>query len=158
MEKNYIDILQQSLQKKIQVLQEIYRLSLDQMELLRNPELTPEEFEQNIEEKSQCIETLQRLDEGFDELYQRVQMELHSNKEAYRNEILAMKQCIRDITNLSMDIQTTEARNKELATQKFAAIKQQVKQVRSSKNILSEYHRNMTQTNYIDPQFMDNKQ
>lgn len=158
MEKSYIDILQQSLQKKIQVLQEIYQLSLVQMELLKNPELTPEEFEQNIEEKGQYIDALQRLDEGFDELYQRVQVELHSNKEAYRDEILAMKLCIRDITNLSMDIQTTEARNKELATQKFATIKQQVKQVRSSKNILSEYHRNMTQTNYIDPQFMDNKQ
>lgn len=158
MEKSYIDILQQSLQKKIQVLQEIHRLSVVQMELLRNPELTPEEFEQNIEEKGQYIDALQRLDEGFDELYQRVQVELCNNKEANRDAILVMKQCIRDITNLSMDIQVTEARNKELAVQKFAAIKQQVKQVRSSKNILSEYHRNMTQTNYIDPQFMDNKQ
>lgn len=157
MEKDYINILEQSLRKKIEILKKIYQLSQKQSDLFKNPELTPEELQENVDEKAAYIDELDKLDEGFDMLYAKVQDELVDNKEKYKTSIIAMKGYIRDITTLSMDIQMIEARNKELAMRKFDAVKTQVKQLRSSKSVIDQYHKNMNRVNYIDPQFMDNK-
>ena len=41
--------------------------------------------------------------------------------------------------------------------QKFTEVKKQVREIRSSQKVVNQYYRNMMKTNYIDPQFLDNK-
>ena len=68
-----------------------------------------------------------------------------------------MQEMIRQLTDLNMQIQATEARNKEKATAKFAYIRQQAKEIRSSQKIVKEYYNNMMHKAYNEPHFLDNK-
>ena len=68
-----------------------------------------------------------------------------------------MQECIRRLTAKSADIQTQEARNKTLMEQKFASVRRQAREVRKSQKIVNQYYKNMMKTNYIEPQFTDNK-
>ena len=131
MADTYVDIMLQSLEKKENILDEIIRLNIKQRDGLEDPELTPEEFDETVEAKAELIEQLEQLDSGFEKLFQRVKDELEKDKAKYGEKIKSMQGHIKSITDKSIDIQTQEARNKDLMTKKFAIIKQQVKQVRT---------------------------
>ncbi len=157
MQETYVDIMIQSLNKKLQVLDKIAELNLKQKEILENTKAPVEEFEKTVEEKAKHIEQMQQLDSGFEKLYTRVQEELQAHKEDYAEAIQTMQICIRRITDKSMEIQAQEARNKELMVRKFAFVKETAKNVRTNSKVASQYYKNMMKLNYVDPQFMDNK-
>ena len=157
MEQTYVDIMIQSLNKKIKVLEEIKRVNIVQKELLENDRADVEDFDVTVEAKSKLIEQMEQLDSGFDKLFERVREELQANKPAYTNQIKEMQTCIRKITDLSMEIQSQEAKNKDLMTQKFVSVRQKAKVVRTNSKAASQYYKNMMQLNVVDPQFMDNK-
>ena len=155
--KTYLNILEQSLDKKIRVLDRIIEQDQIQMQQLEDPNLEPDEFDRTVEAKSELIEKLNLLDEGFEQVFDRVKAEVGDHKEAYREEIRRMQEKIRQITAKSMEIQTQEARNKSLMEQKFNAIHKQVKEIRQSQKVVNQYYRNMMKNAYADPQFLDNK-
>ena len=157
MQSTYVDIMIQSLNKKIQVLNEIKRLNVLQCQLLEDERADADEFDQTVEDKSKLIEQLEQLDSGFDKLFERVKDELNNNREAYKEKIAAMQDCIRMITSLSMDLQSQEAKNKDLMVRKFVSVRQKAKIVRTNTKVANQYYQSMMQVNYVDPQFMDNK-
>lgn len=157
MQSTYVDIMIQSLNKKIQVLNEIKRLNVLQCQLLEDERADADEFDQTVEDKSKLIEQLEQLDSGFDKLFERVKDELQNNREAYKDKIAAMQECIREITSLSMDLQSQEAKNKDLMVRKFVSVRQKAKIVRTNTKVANQYYQSMMQVNYVDPQFMDNK-
>lgn len=155
MQGTYIDIMIQSLEKKIQVLDVIIAYDDVQREQLEDSGLTTEAFDEVVEKKSQLIEQLEQLDSGFEKLYQRVREELLEDKEKYRVQIQRMQELIRQITDKSVQIQTQEAHNKELMTRKFTGIKERSKKARVNYKAASQYYKNMMQSSVVDPQFMD---
>lgn len=157
MADTYVDIMLQSLEKKEKVLDEIIRLNIQQRDGLEDPDQTPDEFDEIVEAKAQLIEQLEQLDSGFEKLFERVKAELDGNKEKYADKIRSMQGHIKSITDKSVEIQAQESRNKDLMTQKFASIKQQVKQVRTGKNVADKYYKSMSKLDNVDPQFLDNK-
>lgn len=157
MQETYVDIMIQSLNKKIQVLDRIIELNLIQKETLEDPKAEIEEFDKTVDEKSQLIEQMQQLDSGFEKLYSRVQEELQTNRETYVEQIGIMQSCIRRITDKSMEIQAQEARNRDLMVRKFAYVRDTAKSVRTNSKAASQYYKNMMKLNFVDPQFMDNK-
>lgn len=157
-DNQYITIMLQSLHKKEKVLNSIIQINKRQKEELENPSLDPDDFDKTVEEKSELIEQLELLDNGFEKLYEKVREELQTNKEIYKDEILKMQGCIRTLTDRSMEIQAQEARNKQLMEQKFANVKKQVKEIRSSQKVVNQYYKNMMKKGYVEPHFLDNKQ
>jgi flagellar biosynthesis/type III secretory pathway chaperone len=157
MNKLYINILIESLEKKIRILDEIILADQQQREALEDPNLDPDDFDKLVAVKADYIEQLDQIDKGFEELFARVKGELDENRELYKEQIHAMQELIRRITDKSLMIQKQEAQNKELMQQKFAAVRSQAREVRKSQKIVNQYYKNMMKTNYIDPQFMDNK-
>ena len=157
MQETYVDIMIQSLNKKIQVLEQIIELNIVQKEILEDPKAEIEQFDKVVEEKAQLIEQMQQLDSGFEKLYARVQEELQGNKEAYASQIKTMQSAIRSITDKSMEIQAQEARNRDLMVRKFTYVKETAKNVRTNSKAATQYYKNMMKLNYVDPQFMDNK-
>lgn len=157
MHNQYINIMIESLRRKLAILDEILECSKGQKELLEDPNLEPDEFHADVQRKAELIEKLEQLDEGFDSLYQKVKEELQDNKEQYAAEIREMQELIRRITEQSTEIQVTEARNKVCVEAKFASVRKQAREIRNSQKIVQQYYRNMQKLNYIDPQFMDNK-
>ena len=101
-ENQYIAIMLQSLQKKEKVLNSIIQINKRQKEELENPSLDPDDFDKTVEEKSELIEQLELLDNGFEKLYEKVREELQANKELYKEEILQMQNSIRALTEKSM--------------------------------------------------------
>ena len=157
MQETYVEIMIQSLNKKLQVLDKIIEANLIQKEILEDDKAAVDEFDKTVEEKAKLIEQMQQLDSGFEKLFARVQEELEANKDAHAEEIRAMQNAIRKITDKSMEIQAQEARNKELMVRKFAFVKDTAKNIRTNSKAASQYYKNMMKLNYIDPQFMDNK-
>ena len=157
MEQTYVDIMIQSLRKKIKVLEEIRKVNLRQQELLEDENAEVEDFDKTVEDKSKLLEQMEQLDSGFDKLFERVREELNTNKEVYKEKIKTMQNAIRKITDLSMELQAQEARNRDLMTQKFVSVRQKAKVVRTNSKVASQYYKNMMQLNVVDPQFMDNK-
>ena len=72
MNSNYIDIMIQSLEKKTAVLDQLIELNKQQKLYLQDPNLSPEDFEKNMDRKASLIDDLNQLDGGFDELFERV--------------------------------------------------------------------------------------
>ncbi|MCI5873730.1 MAG: flagellar export chaperone FlgN [Clostridiales bacterium] len=153
----YLPIMIQSLKKKEQILDQIIQINQQQREELENPALDPDDFDKTFAKKAELIESLETLDNGFQELFERVRNELEGNKETYREEIHQMQDYIRRLTEKSADIQTQEARNKDLMQQKFATVRKQVKEVRKSQKVVNQYYKSMMKGSYMEPQFTDKK-
>lgn len=157
MSENYIAVLKQSLKKKLELLDTIAALNVLQKQMLEDPELEPEELEQNIDRKAELIEQLTALDEGFEQIYGRVRDELSGSREQYAGDIRQMKSDIALIMDRNATIQSQEKRNRALAEKKFSTVRKQVREVKQSRKAVSTYYHNMMNTNFVDPQYMDNK-
>lgn len=141
MEKLYIHILVESLEKKIRILDGIISANQEQREGLEDPNLDPDDFDRTVEKKAEYIEELDQLDKGFEELFARVREELNTNREKYKAEIQTMQGLIRKITDKTLMIERQETQNKELMEKKFAAVRSQAREVRKSQKIVNQYTR-----------------
>lgn len=157
MEQNYIIILAESLEKKIQVLEEISAENLSQRELLKSEEFDAEAFEASIDRKSELIEKVGFLDEGFETMYERVREALNKDKQSYQEEIATLKKLISTVTEKSVIVQKQEMENRTLAEAQFSREKKKVQQIKNSRQVTSQYYKNMAKLNYVEPQFMDKK-
>ena len=157
METSYINIMRESLEKKRDILDRIIELNRQQKLLLQDPNLLPEDFEKNMDIKSGFVEQLNLLDDGFEELFERVKSNLNENKLQYADEIKKMQALIKEITEKTNTIQTQEVRNKEEADRKFADVREQVKGVRNSQKVVHQYYQNMMRQKNYSAQVIDNK-
>ena len=119
MGNDYLSIMIQSLQKKRKVLDEIIEKNKEQRRILEQEDLDADAFEQNVKLKSDLVDQIDFLDEGFEELYARVKAVIETEKQDHKEEILMMKQLITEITEKSVTIQSEEARNRRLVEHRF---------------------------------------
>ena len=157
MESDYIRIMIESLEKKRDLLKQITELNQQQRILLQDPNLSPDEFEQNMKYKSDLVDQLGFLDDGFEKLFDRVRDTLNADKAAYASEIQKMQSLIKEITAQTNMVQTQEARNREQVMRKFSDVREQVKGVRNSQKVVKQYYQNMMKSGNAAPQFIDNK-
>lgn len=156
-QENYIQMLEESLAKKVDILAQLQVKNKEQTAILEDPNAAPDDLDKNMEQKSNLIEQLTKLDVGFEQFYQKVKEELDANREAHRDAIRRMQALITEITDRSTELQAQEHRNRDLARRKFSEIHTQVREARQSQKAVSSYYQNMMKVNYIDPQFMDSK-
>lgn len=153
--QNYVDVLFESLEKKIQILNEIKIKNKEQTSILKKSPFVADDFDKNVEEKGLLVEELSKLDDGFDAVYGRVRDALVVDKEKYKEQIRKMQAMIADITDRSVSIQAEEKRNKALVESVFATERLNAKKSKKTSKVSLDYYKNMSRTNYIDPQFMD---
>lgn len=156
-DKEYIAILRQSLEKKSKILDLIIEKNKEQRIIFTDDTMPPERLEENLKEKGDLIDQLNQLDDGFEQVYNRVRDILGKEKEAYREDIKRMQELIREITDKSTTVQAQEQRNRELAVQKFSAVKKEIRKARTSTKAASQYYKNMANMNVVDSQFLDKK-
>lgn len=155
--EDYIDILAESLVKKNHILDEIRKLNQEQKQILSDENLTPEMFEKTLDKKAALIDELNQMDEGFQQLYEKVRPEIQEHMEHYADKIRMMQEEIQKITDKTVAIQTEEFRNKQLVENKFSSIKKQIREVKSSQKAVNTYYRNMMNRNVMEAQFLDRK-
>ncbi len=157
MMSNSLDILSESLDDKIKLLKEIQEYNKKQELAFSEGEPDINSFDSAIEEKGVLIERLEKLDEGFESLYERVSDELKKNRSKYADKIKELQNKITIITELSSTIQAQEARNKKMIEGYFAKERQGIKKNRVNSKAAYDYYRNMTGMSVMSSSFMDEK-
>lgn len=157
MSEQYLDILEQSLHKKIEVLDEIISKNEEQKVILDAEEFDPDAFDENTEAKSGLIDRLNLLDSGFEKVYERVKDELAGNKDIHAQQIKKLQDLIRDITEKSVFIQTTEQHNRSLVEAKFRKEREKIQLGKSSMRVAKQYYNNMNGLSTSEAYFLDSK-
>ena len=155
--EDYITILSESLQKKNKILDAIRAANEEQKVLLADEMLGPDDFERTLDKKAALVEELNCLDDGFQQIYEQVRPEIEQNMDKYAEQIRQMQELIREIVAKTMSAQAEEARNKQLIEKKFASVKKQIREVKSSQKAVNTYYQNMMKNAYLDSQFLDRK-
>lgn len=157
--QNYIQIMINSLKKKVKVLDDISIQNEKQYEAAQSQKLDDEAMEQTYEAKESLIKELEELDNGFDNLYMRIKEGLadENAKKQYAIQIKEMQQLISEITEKSMNIERQEKRNQEAVLKAVNQEKMVISKTKNAQKVSSDYYNNMNKVNYIDPQFMDKK-
>ena len=144
MSNTYITALTESLEKKVEVLTQIKRKNEEQSEIIEAPDFSFDKFDINTEEKGVLIYKLEKLDDGFEMVYEKVREELNQNRDQYKDEIKKMQDLITKITELSTCIQAQEQRNKTAVESVFKSERDRIKATRSSAKALKSYSDSMT--------------
>ena len=151
----YIQILKESLEKKIILLHQISILNEKQKNSIVNQ--SEEEFEECLEIKNDLIQQINLLDQGFESLYEKVKTELEEKRSNYLAEISQMQGLIQEIVSYNVKIQAEESRNKQLIEQYFESRKKSLgKQLTGAKAAINRYGTN-NRTTYAEPHFLDQK-
>ncbi|MEG1847125.1 MAG: flagellar export chaperone FlgN [Lachnospiraceae bacterium] len=156
-QKNYLSVLMDSLQKKLQVLDEVIQKNQEQTELMQAERLDTEALDTNMDQKTVLIQRLNELDDGFEAVYERVKPELLQHQAQYADEIHVLQDLISRITDKSVSIQAAEARNKQLAERQFRFARQDIQQARTTTRAASDYYKAMGRNRIVSPQMLDEK-
>ena len=139
----YLDVLEESLHKKLGVLEKIQTFNEKQYQCFSAEQVDMEGFDATIEEKGKLIDEVNQLDEGFEILYANLAKELEGNKERYAPQIKKLQELIRQVTEESVVIQAQEARNKALVEAYFSKEKKQIKENRVNAKAAFGYYQNL---------------
>ncbi len=157
MGNDYLSVMVQSLQKKVRILDGIIEKNKEQHQILEQEEFDADAFEVNVQEKSDLVDQIIFLDEGFEDLYGRVKTVVEAEKQEHKEEILLMKQLITEITEKSVTIQSEEIRNRRLMELRFSQERKKVRNRKNTSAVANQYYKSMSKLEHVDAQFMDRK-
>lgn len=157
--EDYLQLLEESLEKKVKVLNRISEFNLKQRDIFNNDGETPdfEKFDSYIEEKGRLIDELNSLDEGFEALYDRVAETLKADKEKNASRIKKLQNLIREVTDKSVILQSQEAENKKLMDAYFKNARDEIGKNRNSLNAAYSYFEAQRNANGSESLFFDSK-
>lgn len=152
----YLAIMIESLEKKSAILDDIIEENVRQADILgRTDRESEDDLQDSVDKKSDMIDRLEELDEGFSRLYEKIEAAINSNTGAYAKEIAGMQELIREITDKTVKIETQESRNKSMASLYFSGALKRVNEKRATRNAADIYRKNMKKIQIVGPQFMD---
>lgn len=153
----YLEMLQDSLKKKLEILNSIMQYQQKESEMLKGESMDMEAFDRSINDKVALAESIESLDEGFEQVYDRIREEMIQHKEKYAVQIRAMQDMIGEISEKNVLIQAEENRLKlevnNFTKRESAALRQRIDNGKAARS----YYNNMKKLNYVDSQFMDKK-
>ena len=155
---DYVVMLRESLEKKADVLRVLNIRNKEQEAILKDPNSTPDDLEKNMNMKSELIERIIMLDDGFEQLFNRVKAIIEADRDTYADEIRLMQELIKKVTALTADVEASEYRNKEYAKTRFANVKKEIREIKKSSDVVSSYYKHMmSPQTTADPAFLDKK-
>lgn len=153
----YLDMLQDSLTKKIDILNKIAEHQKAEMEMLKKENMNMEAFDKDIDDKVALAESIDKLDDGFEQVYDRIREEIIAHKEKYAVQIRKMQDMISEITEKNTSIQAEERRIKMAVDNYVRKQSTALRQKRDNGKAARSYYNNMKRLNYVGSQFMDKK-
>lgn len=151
-------ILAESLDQKIQILEQLQELSEQQEQAFKGEEADLEAFDRAVDDKDSLIDRMTRLDDGFEVMYEKLSKELNENRAKYAEQLKQIQGKIARVTDLSVSVQAQEARNKKLVEAYFAKARGGIRQGRQSSKAAYDYYKSMSGAGMGTSRFMDSKQ
>ena len=153
----YVNIMQESLERKKKYLEEILELTKEQEKLAHEKKFNEAAFGEVIDKKDILINNVNEIDKGFTALYDRVRSEVLENKEMYATELKCMQTLIKECVDLGMALEVLEERNRAALEQAFSVGFKGISQVKKSKKIASKYYKSMSNNTVNDSMLYDKK-
>lgn len=157
MTENYLQIMAESLEKKLEVLDQIYEVNRRQFEISSVKPFDVEAYDAVVDEKSNLIDELNRLDDGFTSTYELVRAEVQKEPEKYRQQVMKMQELVRAAVDKSVSIEAQEKRNKASMEVALSSKRKEIKERRISASAATKYYSAVSKINNVDPQLMDRK-
>lgn len=154
---NYLTILEESLKKKAGILDRIQELNQAQMELFKTEKPDLEKYDGYVEEKSDCIAKIEKLDEGFETVYEKVKKELMTNQNLHAEQIKRLQALISLVTEKSVSIQAQENRNKDMVTAYFKKEREGIREGRKASKAAYGYYQSLSKAGRENSSIMDFK-
>ena len=155
--ETYLQLLDESLEKKIGVLNRILDIDKNQEKSLKEENLDADTVEKLMNEKGELIKKLDQLDDGFDSVYQRIKEEIQANSSKYTSQVKKLQDDIRQITELQTGIEALEKRLKSAVDTYASKAAANLKLRRATNNVARNYYETVNKLNQAGPQFMDKK-
>ncbi len=155
--EEYLKALITSMDAKAGCLKKLQYKTDEQTELLKAGQMDWDAFDKLVDEKDAVIDELDKLDDGFQLVFERIKDELEADKARYKSYIAKLQEQIKSVTEQSTALMAAEHRNHDLAAGKFSEEKRKIRQNKTSSKAAANYYASMNQINYIDPQLMDKK-
>lgn len=154
----YLNIIVDTLKKKEILLNNLKVITMKQSEILDAEEFAADEFDKTIDEKQRSIDALLKLDEGFMDTYERVKADLLANPTDYVTEISQAKALIKKQTDISIELQALEEKNKVKLSVHLTKGRQKGRDFRTSSRTAAAYYKNMSNRHQDgDSYFLDSK-
>lgn len=153
----YINILKDTLRKKLHLLDMLIEETNTQEEYLSIKSVDIEEFENIIARKEPLIEQLTKLDDGFELIFERVGDAIKENKFLYQKDILELQEHIRLVIQKSILLQGKEKSNKEKLENYLSSRKMEIRNFKASNQAVSNYYKNMSDGYTGESIFLDKK-
>ncbi|WP_026521622.1 hypothetical protein [Butyrivibrio sp. VCB2001] len=153
-----LDMLEESLVKKLEIMSKIREENARQKEILSdldNVEISA--FDNTLDVKGELIDQLNAIDDGFQTMFDKVKDEVGENKDKYAEQIKRIQKLIHSITDASVSIEAEERRNKSLAEKYFNGERERFANGKRSAAAAFNYYQTMSKSKDIPPQFMDKK-
>jgi conjugal transfer/entry exclusion protein len=152
----YVTAMKDSLQKKLEVLTNLLRLSKEQSAILGTESPDMDRFDEILQEKEKLINEMDTLDRGFSSLFTRVGDTLKEKRYQYQSQIQEMQNLIRSITDTGVQIEGVEHRNKDAFAEYLSKSRKEIKAFHINNRTAASYHQNMAnqhrawQTYFLD--------
>lgn len=156
--RNEINILIESLEKKKEILNEILTNSEKQLEIINSEQPDLEEFDRSVDQKTELVQKMDQNDQGFDRVFNRIKNALIDDQAKYSAKIRTMQGLIREILDLGSEIHNTETRTQASLGQYLKDNKSRLGKGRRDSKAVFDYYKQASQTKYVTPMFMDQKQ
>ena len=115
-------------------------------------------FDRIVEKKYELLNEMQELDNGFDSVYKKIGKMLADNKEMYKSEILQMQNLIRTITNIGMELESLEQKNKTKFNTYIRNKRHAINDFKQSNRVATSYYQNMSNQHRVwQSHFLDQK-
>ena len=153
----YLSLLEKSLEKKAAILDKLIELTEKQKTLINQEQLDFDQFDSIVNEKSELIQQINELDNGFEQLYQRVRDELNANPGSFKNQIERLKQLITDVTDKGVRLQVMEKHNKDMMDSYLRSKRENIKSFKVNSKAAAKYYSNINNATMDSSYFFDKK-
>ncbi len=112
--KTGLKILADIIQKKIEVLNEVYSITTNQTTVIDTKTPDVDMFHEMIKEKKIRIDSINELDEKFQKIYDNLKKDLVRFKDSHIDSVTEIKKYIQENINIKIKIQLQEEKNKQI--------------------------------------------
>ncbi|MDO4966814.1 MAG: hypothetical protein Q4E51_08930 [Lachnospiraceae bacterium] len=159
--KEYVMIMIDSLKKKRDLLNTLLTKTKNQADLISGndyDDVNWNQFDVYVEEKDNAIDKIEVLDDGFEQVFNRIREDLDFNKSLYANEIKEMQSLIKELTDIGISIQTAEEKNRRDVERIMTASKKEIKRAKKNLKVSASYISSMYGNNMTpEPSRIDDK-
>ena len=150
-------ILEDTIQKKEQYLDELLVLTKGQETVLLMEKFSMDEFEALMEKKEPYIQKISEFDTGFEGIYAKMKESMEAYKKEYEPRIRALQEKIKSVLEKGATLCTLEEQNKARLEYCLRDKKKEIKTFHKSSRTVSNYYKNMSGTVSEQSFFMDKK-